>query len=127
MVIGDLLAAAAASRPDKDAAICEDRRLSFQALDAAANRFAHFVLDHGLRPGETLALMARNTLEHAIAYFGAARAGVVLAELSTRFTREELRHALALVRARAIVLERPYAELLRQFACKHVDFPLAHP
>jgi acyl-CoA synthetase (AMP-forming)/AMP-acid ligase II len=112
MVIGDLLASAAAARPDKDAAICEDRRLSYAALDAAANRFAHFVLERGMRPGETLALMARNTIDHAIAYFGAARAGVVLAELSTRFTREELRHALGLARARAIVLERPYAELL---------------
>lgn len=112
MVIGDLLAAAAAAHPGKDAVICQDRRLSFSALDAAANRFAHFALDRGLRQGETLALMARNTVEHAIVYFGAARAGLVLAELSTRLTRDELRHALGSVRARAIVLEQPYAELL---------------
>jgi acyl-CoA synthetase (AMP-forming)/AMP-acid ligase II len=102
MLAGELLRLAAARFPDKPALIDGDRRLTFREFDRAANRAAQALLALGLRKGDRIAVLSPNCMEFAILYFGAARAGVIAAMLTTRATQPDLVYMLNKIGARAL-------------------------
>ena len=94
MTIGASLAAAAAGNPEKTAFICEGRELTYGEADIAANRFANALIDRGVGRGDRVAVIAHNSLEYAVTYFGIARAGGVSLHLSARLAPDEIAHCL---------------------------------
>ena len=105
MLTGEFLRLSAQRAPERTAVAGGDRRLSYRELDAESNRFAHALTTLGLTKGSTIAIMASNRPEYAIAYFGAARAGVLLAHVSLRSTAEDLRYMLDKIGAEALFFE----------------------
>jgi acyl-CoA synthetase (AMP-forming)/AMP-acid ligase II len=91
VTIGGVLRASAQRHPDKIALIEGETRLSYGALDRAADRFANALLAHGLGAGHTVAMLSPNRADYPVFYFGAARAGCLQAHLSTRYTVGEIR------------------------------------
>ena len=89
--IGDVLGASARQVPEKTAIIEGDTRLSYDALDRAANTFANALLARGFGAGGTIGFMSPNRAEYPVLFFGAARAGCLQAHLSTRYTVGEIR------------------------------------
>ncbi|MFJ6567732.1 acyl-CoA synthetase [Streptomyces sp. NPDC091292] len=83
--------------PDREALVYVDhpgtgaeRRLSYAALDAAANRFAHHLLDSGIRPGEHLGLHLYNGVEYLQTVLGCLKARIVPVNVNYRYVEEEL-------------------------------------
>ena len=113
MLTGEFLRLSARRAPDQTAVTDGRRRLSYRELDAEANRFAHALANLGLTRGSTIAIMASNRPEYAIAYFGAARAGVLLAHVSLRSTAEDLRYMLDKTGAEALFFEPRSARTVR--------------
>jgi acyl-CoA synthetase (AMP-forming)/AMP-acid ligase II len=109
MLCGDLLRLAAERFPDKIALIDGDRRLTYRQFDRAANRAAHALLALGLRKGSRAAILSTNSMEFAVLYFGAARAGVILAALTTRATPRDIVYMLTKVEAEALFFATPFA------------------
>ncbi|MEE8444999.1 MAG: AMP-binding protein [Alphaproteobacteria bacterium] len=109
MLIGDLLRRSAARFEDKVAFVDADRRLSFGEADRRADQVAHGLLALGLGKGHTAAILSANRAEYPVIYFGAARAGGVLAHLSLRYTDDDLVYVLDKVDAEAIFVEAPFA------------------
>jgi amino acid adenylation domain-containing protein len=70
-----LLADAALRHGDRDAVVMDGRRLSYAALDAMANRFAHSLIAHGVRPGDRVGLWLPKSPEAVAALWGAMKAG----------------------------------------------------
>ncbi|MGQ0662364.1 MAG: class I adenylate-forming enzyme family protein [Pseudomonadota bacterium] len=103
MLAGEILRFAAARLPDKTALIEGGRRLSFAELDRRANSCAGAIAALGLEKGARLAILAPNLLEFPIVYWGAARAGVILATVSTRATPGEVAYMLGKTGAEALV------------------------
>ena len=90
MLIGDILADAANQFPDKLAIICGKNRVTYSELDNSANRFANALVREGLTKDHNIAIYSPNQTEYPTIFFGAARSGVVLAHMSSRFTIDEL-------------------------------------
>jgi acyl-CoA synthetase (AMP-forming)/AMP-acid ligase II len=109
MLAGELLRLAAARFPDKPALIDGDRVLAFRDFDRAANRAAHALLALGLCKGSRAALLSANAIEFAILYFGAARAGVILATPTIRATERDLVYMLNKIGAEALFYAEPLA------------------
>jgi acyl-CoA synthetase (AMP-forming)/AMP-acid ligase II len=107
MLTGEILSRAAERFPERTAIIAGARRFDYRALDQAANRFAHALIRHGLKPSERVAILCGNRPEYPIAYFGIARAGGVSAHMSPRYLADEIIHALNVVDARLAVVEAP--------------------
>ena len=105
MLTGEFLRLSARRAPQRLAVIGSGRRLTYRELDAAANRFAHGLLRLGIVTGGRIAIMASNRPEYAIAYFGAARAGVLLAHISLRSTADNLAYMLGKIGAEALIHE----------------------
>ncbi|MFF2847711.1 acyl-CoA synthetase [Streptomyces sp. NPDC058001] len=83
--------------PDREALVYVDhpgtgaeRRLSYAELDAAANRFAHHLIDSGIRPGEHLGLHLYNGVEYLQTVLGCLKARVVPVNVNYRYVEEEL-------------------------------------
>ena len=90
MLIGDLIRRRARISPGLEFWREGSRRITYEQLDKDANRVARALLAEDLRPGDHVAVCADNCYEYAAVHFGTARAGLVLAHLSSRFTAREL-------------------------------------
>ncbi|MFC8347446.1 acyl-CoA synthetase [Streptomyces sp. NPDC057280] len=67
-----------------------DRRLTYAELDAAANRIAHHLIDHGIRPGEHVGLHLYNGIEYLQAAIGCLKARIVPVNVNYRYVEDEL-------------------------------------
>lgn len=105
LLAGDILRRTARRLPRKAAILCADFCLDYAALDAAANRFANALITRGIGKGDVLAVMSPNYPEYAIAFYGAARAGVVLANINARAVAKDVARILNWTEAKAIVTE----------------------
>ncbi len=80
--------------PDKPAIIAGGRRISYRELDEAANRLANALLATGAAKGSKVAILSRNLPEYGIVFFGAARSGLVLVNVSIQYAADELEYVL---------------------------------
>src|SRR5262245_14001291 len=92
MKLGTVLAANARRMPEKVAVVCDDRRLTFGALDERANRFANALLTRGIAPGDRIIIYLPNGIELVEAMAGVLKSGALIVPLTTRLTGPEVAH-----------------------------------
>lgn len=80
--------------PDKAAIIAGGRRMTYRELDLSANRLAHALRATGAGTGAKVAILSRNLAEYGIVFFGAARSGLVLVNVSIQYAAAELEYVL---------------------------------
>jgi acyl-CoA synthetase (AMP-forming)/AMP-acid ligase II len=68
MLIPDLVHRAAWQFGDAPAIVEGERILTFTELETRSNRLANALLDFGLRPGDRVATLLPNCIEHLITY-----------------------------------------------------------
>jgi len=102
MLTGDMLRRSAERFPNKAAILWQRESITFSDLNARANQLAHALIGLGLASGAKVGIICRNRIEYGIAFFGVARSGFVLTNVSVLYAAEEL----------AFVLERADVEVL---------------
>jgi acyl-CoA synthetase (AMP-forming)/AMP-acid ligase II len=85
MLTGDMLRRSAARFPHKNAIIRDDVRLTYAELNDRANRLAHALVATGAERGAKVAVISRNLPEYGIVFFGAAKSGLVLVNVSVLY------------------------------------------
>ncbi|GHD35636.1 fatty-acyl-CoA synthase [Nocardiopsis kunsanensis] len=91
--------------PDRVAVVSGPRRLTYRGLNARSTRVARHLAGTGVRPGEHVALLARNRAEWLESFLGILRAGAVPVNLNYRYVAGELHHVLSDSHAVALVAE----------------------
>jgi long-chain acyl-CoA synthetase len=76
--------------PHHAALLQDDRLLSFAQLDAAMDRVAAALQRDGLERGGAIAICAASSIEYALVFLGALRAGVAVAPLAPSSTPESI-------------------------------------
>jgi len=119
----ELLGAVAVARHGaRTALICGDDQLSYSDLARQVRRAAGAVAALGLRPGERVLLLMRDSPEMAAAWLGIVRAGGVAVALNTKLPEEDYRHIHADSGARITLIEDVFAaarpDLTREFAAQ---------
>src|SRR6185312_8817036 len=104
LLAGEMLRRTARRLPRKTAIVCGSARLGYAELDAMADRFAAALAARGVRPGDLIAIMSPNCPDYAVAFYGAARAGAVLANVNARGTAGDLASVLAATGPRLLVV-----------------------
>lgn len=87
--IGDLLRAAAAAHPEREAYVHGEHRIDYAGLDRAADGFAATLIDRGVRKGDVVCIVMGSSIDFAICYLGALRAGAITAAINVRLGRSE--------------------------------------
>lgn len=88
--LSDLIRAHAAERGDKIALAMGDTTLDYAALDARMDRVAASLQRDGVAPGTAVALLAAPSIDYAVVFLGAVRAGCVAAPLAPSATPAQL-------------------------------------
>ena len=108
-----VLAEAAAERPDAEALVFGDVRLTFAGLQEQVAQFAAAAAAAGVRPGDRAAIWAPNSDRWVIAALGLTSVGAVLVPVNTRFKGEEARHVLASTRAALLLVDNAFLDVDR--------------
>ena len=90
-----MLAAWASHHPDAPALSDDYRTISWAEMDAAVNRIAAALQRDGLAHGQAVAIVGTTTINYALAYFAAIRAGGCAAPLTTSATPAQLAAMMA--------------------------------
>ena len=121
--IGQALERAAALWGEREALILRQQnvRMSYRALNAAANELAAGLLSLGLVPGDRIGIWSPNRVEWVLTQFATAKAGLILVNINPAYRLSELDYALNQVECKAIVIaERfkssDYVGMLRELA-----------
>lgn len=74
---------------------CEGRKISYQELDSASDRFAAWLMrESTLVPGDRVAIQLPNLIQYPIAALGVLKAGMVIVNINPLYTAGESEHQL---------------------------------
>lgn len=96
------IAAVAAHDPGRSAIVSGHGDRSFGELNARANRIARLLREHGIGPGDAVALLCGNRPEFADVRFAAHRCGVRLTPVNWHLSTEEIAYIVADCEAQAL-------------------------
>lgn len=105
MNFGAALVHNARAYADRPAIVTTDRVLTYRTLNARANRLANGLLAHGLRPGDSVAVLTHNTPEAIEAYWATAKAGLVMIPVNVMLKRQDLERIFEVASVRACLVE----------------------
>ncbi len=112
----DLVEACAKNTPAAPVIYFEDKIISYRQLNEAANRYAIWATQIGVRKGDVVALLMENRPEYLMAWLGLLKAGAAVALLNTNLRGMPLAHSISVTSARHLVLDAElsatYAEVL---------------
>ncbi len=100
--------------PERTAVIHGRRRLSYRELQERCLRLASALEKRGIRPGDTVAVMAPNVPAALEAHFGVPMAGAVLNALNVRLDPGTIAFILGHGRARVLITDSEYAATIRE-------------
>ncbi|MDA8051796.1 MAG: acyl-CoA synthetase [Rhodospirillales bacterium] len=100
--------------PDRLAAIDGMRRFTWRETAARCRRLASALGGLGVRPGETVALLAPNTAAALEAHFGVPMAGAVLNAINVRLDAPTITYILEHGEAKALLADREFGPLAAQ-------------
>jgi acyl-CoA synthetase (AMP-forming)/AMP-acid ligase II len=89
-ILSDLIRHHAKHQPQHPAVIQDERVVDYTALDSILDRVAASLQRDGLRVGDAVAICAANSIEYALVFLGALRAGVAVAPLAPSSLAESL-------------------------------------
>lgn len=105
MLVQDFLQNSAARTPDKVALVFQEQRLTYQEMDAQANRLAQALLDHGVQRGDRVAIYLPNSVETAVAIFAILKAGGIFSVINHTTKLDKLAYILNDCRATGLVTQ----------------------
>jgi long-chain acyl-CoA synthetase len=100
----------AAHRPDHAALVQDDRRVTYGELDRRMDRIASGLQRQGVVSGERIAICAHNSIEYALVFLGAMRAGVVPALIPPNLAAETIDAMVADSGARLLLRDEELAQ-----------------
>jgi acyl-CoA synthetase (AMP-forming)/AMP-acid ligase II len=108
--IADLAEHAIDAVPDRVALISGDQKLTYAQLEEKSNRFAHYLIDQGVKKDDKVGLYCRNRIEIVIAMLGIVKAGAIIVNVNYRYVEGELRYLFDNSDMVALVHERQYSD-----------------
>ncbi len=95
--------------PDTPFAILGDRTMTYREAAAEVNRLAHALIGAGLQPGDRIAVLSKNSIEYAVMYYAASKAGVVPVPMNYRLAPPEWTYIINDAGAKLIMASSAYA------------------
>lgn len=97
-----------------------DGELTFGEVEEMAARLAHGLAEHGVAPGDHVAVMLPNSASFLYTIFALARLGAVAVPINTQFKGYLLRHVLATSDVTMLIVDEPFVE---RVAAVEVELP----
>lgn len=92
VVLSEALQRSAQRFPDRPALFFQGKVVSYRSLNDMVSRFAGALRALGVRPGDRVATLLPNLVQHVVAIYGASRAGATVVLNNPLYTDRELEH-----------------------------------
>ena len=97
--------------PEAIALICEDEFVSYRELNERANRFAHYLMKHGIGPESLVGVLLERSADMVVALLAVLKAGAAYLPLDTAFPAGRLSLMLEDARAEALLTHEKWLSL----------------
>ena len=114
-VITSLFEKQVAKTPDHVAIVAEDEQLTFQELNARANRLAHYLMTKGVGPNGSVGLCMDRSLEMVIGLLAILKAGGIYVPLDPAYPDDQINFRLRNARADFLLTHVKYEKRLSSF------------
>lgn len=113
----DILGRAAISYARRIAVTGPDQvELTYAQLDAASNRVANAMLEHGLGKGDRIVWIDTNSADFLVAYYATAKIGATFTAINYWLRAAEIAPQLALVQPKLLIAGPEFADLAQEAA-----------
>ena len=99
--------------PKKEAIVFKDKRLNFRELDELSNQVANFIVKLGIKKGDRVAMMMRNSEKFPAVYFGILKAGGVAICINIGFLKPEVAYLLNNSESKLFIFDEFFAPVLK--------------
>ncbi|MBO8158155.1 AMP-binding protein [Thermosyntropha sp.] len=100
----------AAKKPDFPAFIYKDKSINYGLFDEKANKFACFFSSKGIKKGDVVALLMKNSPDYLAMVVGLSRLGAVAALIITDLKEEKLAEDISLSEPRMVVVGEEFTD-----------------
>ena len=104
------------------AILCDDRAVSFAALNTEVNRYGNALTAHGVTRGDRVLFLMDDSPELVAAYLGTLRIGAVAVALNVRLAPRDLLYVIQDSACRAIFVDAHFLDLYEN-AAANLDAP----
>src|SRR3989304_3407042 len=112
MRLHDFLDYRAREHADEEFAVHGDRRMTYREALAQVNRLANALVSAGLQVGDRIAVLSKNSIEYAVIYYGASKAGVVPVPLNYRLAPGEWSYIINDAGAKLLIAADDYVNAI---------------
>ncbi|MEE8346371.1 MAG: long-chain-fatty-acid--CoA ligase [Dehalococcoidia bacterium] len=95
-------------QPDVEFAVQGERRMTFGEAVVEANRLANAFVSAGIQIGDRVAFLSKNSIEYALMYYGASKAGVVPVPVNYRLAATEWPYIINDAEAKMLIVSSEY-------------------
>ena len=117
--IADLFEHAVDAAPQNPAVKVGERTVTYAELEAESNKLAHYLQSRGVKPGDHVAVYAKNSIEHVIAVLAVVKIRAVNINVNYRYVEGELNYLFDNADVVALIVERTYAPLVAKTKPNH--------
>jgi acyl-CoA synthetase (AMP-forming)/AMP-acid ligase II len=100
----------------KTAVICEGRTYTYDELNRIVNRLAHGLLTRGVKKGDRIALMMKNSDHFVIVFYAIMKVGAIAVPINFRLTTPEVRYILGDSESSVVFFDDIYAKTIKEAA-----------
>ena len=104
--------------PDATATVFMDAKLTYAQLNALVDRFAAALQGMGVRKGDRVAVYVANCPQFIVAYYGALRAGAIVAPFNPLYAAPEVEHQLQDSGAETMLCMSRFYPIVKQVRAK---------
>jgi acyl-CoA synthetase (AMP-forming)/AMP-acid ligase II len=117
--IADLFEHAVDAVPDNPAVKVGDTVATYADLEREANKLAHYLSSRGVKPGDHVAIYAKNSIEHVVAVLATVKIRATTININYRYVESELNYIFDNADVVAVIVERTYSSLMAACAPQH--------
>lgn len=110
--LGDLLTRTSARVPDKQAFIYQKRQVTYKELDELVNKTANGLVNDGIKKGDRLAILSKNSLDFVIVMFAVARIGGVFIPINYMLKNKDIAYILEHAEVTGLFASDAYTDIL---------------
>lgn len=100
----------AVRHPLKEALLYQDQHYTYEEFNKTVNQFAHGLIENGVKKGDKVALMMKNSDYFIISYFALAKIGAVIVPLNFRLLYKELAYIIHHSESKHIITDTEFEE-----------------
>src|SRR3990172_5291303 len=98
--------------PDREALVCEGRRITYMEMAQRVSRLANALLSLGVSRRDKVAVMSLNSSEVIETYYACSKIGATFVPLNYRAKREEITYMINNSEAQTLLVGPRYLELV---------------